>query len=323
MRSGVRRGTAGCAAIAAVLVVSSMAVSAAAASTVSFSNQCCFEMRIAGDDGVNRFNLTAAEGRIVVHDSAPGAAIDFHGPASRCTGEGTATLSCGRDFLVNPITVFVALGPGDGFDLGADGCAGGAAFALAGGSYSSAGQDEATVFGGPFPDQFASYGRSTVHGCGGADQLNATRGKSFGGAGPDFIGARGSASLFGASGTDQLIAADGGSASGGPDHDELYDIRGQSTLRGQRGNDLVGDPFCTHEDGTGDGRDRMLGGRGRDRLAAGCVSKPVKGRPGAQRLVPTEPDHLDGGRGSDLAQAGHQSTLRRIEEVSWLPRVIR
>jgi hypothetical protein len=323
MASRVRLAILGCAAVVASVAVWAFPIGAAQASTVSFSSQCCFELRIGGDNGVNRLNLSAHGGQIVVQDTAPGAAIHFNGAPSRCTGDGTATLRCGRDSLVNPITVLVIVGPGDSFDLGAHGCTGGDAFALAGGSRETPGKAEASVWGGPFPDQFASYGRSNVRGCGGADQLNATRGLASGGPGPDFISERGDARVLGGLGGDQLIAADGGVAGGGDGDDELYDTAGRSTLYGGPGDDQVGDRFCVHEDRTGDGHDRMFGGRGRDYLAAGCVSRPVKGDPGAQRLVPTEPDFLDGGSGDDRGQAGHRSVTRRFERVAWLPRTVR
>jgi len=305
---------------------SSPAVGVASATTVSFPNGCCADMQIAGDAKANHLQLTATEDRIVLHDSAPGASITSPAPF-RCSGKGTSTLSCARDFLVAPITVYLIVGPRDSFDTGSAGCAGGAGFALAGGSREAPGRGEATIWGGPFPDQFASYGRARTNGCGGADQLNATLGVSHGGPGADFISARSSggssARLLGGPGHDQLIAAGGGEASGGAGNDELYDTTGRSTLRGDGGNDQVGDRFCVHEDRTGDGRDRMFGGPGRDILAAGCISRPVHGDPNAQRLVPTEPDFLDGGGGRDRAQAGRRSTLRRIERVTRLPRTIR
>jgi hypothetical protein len=324
MGSGARRAILGCVCgLAAVVPPTSLGVSAASASTLSFSNHCCYDLRIDADALPNRLHLRTDNQRIVLHDATPGATISFRRPGSRCVGEGTATLDCARGSLVTPITVLIDLGPGDSFDTGDHGCAGGGGFALAGGSRASPGPDEVTVWGGSYPDQFSSFGRGVVHGCGGADQLNATRGTASGGGGPDFIGARSSARLRGGPGTDQLIAADGGTASGGRDDDELYDTEGRSTLRGDRGNDQVGDRFCVHEDQIGDGRDRMFGGPGHDYLAAGCISKPVKGEPGAQRLVPTEPDFLDGGPDNDGAQAGHQSEIRRVEHTAWLPRIIR
>lgn len=67
----------------------------------------------------------------------------------------------------------------------------------------------------------------------------------------------------------------------------------------------------------------MFGGRGQDFLAAGCITKPVKGDPSAERLVATEPDLMDGRPGHDGAQAGHKSEIRRIEHISWLPRIVR
>ena len=318
-----RKIVGGAVAFGTLALATSPAISAAGASTLSFSNQCCYELRIAGDAATNRLHLTAENGRIVLRDAAPGATIGFRGPASRCTGNGTAVLSCARGSLVSPITVLIRVGPGDTFNTGGPRCAGGLGFALAGGSREAGGRGEATVWGGPYPDQFAALGRAVIDGCGGADQLNATRGKASGGAGPDFIAARASSRLLGGPGRDQLIAADGGSASGGRDDDELYDTQGRSTLRGGRGKDQVGDRFCVHEDRIGDGRDRMLGGRGGDFLAAGCVSKPVQGDPSAQRLAPTQPDFLDGGSGHDGAQAGHQSDLRHIEHTAWLPRIVR
>ncbi len=150
-------------AVAAVIATAVwiLEIGAASASTVSFSDQCCFDMRIAGDQGENQLRLTAKDGRIVLRDAAPGASIRFRGPASRCTGQGTATLSCDRAFLVNPITVLHLLGPGDSFDTGADGCAGGAAFALADGSRERGQVGKADVWGGPYSDRFAVFGRAT------------------------------------------------------------------------------------------------------------------------------------------------------------------
>jgi Ca2+-binding RTX toxin-like protein len=310
-------------ALAALALTPQLGLSAANASTVSFSSRCCFDLRIVGDDSANRLRLSADGARIVLHDATPGATIRFEGPASRCTGEGTPTLSCARGSLVSPVSVLVAVGPGDSFDTGAPGCAGGEAFALAGGSRAGPGAGKANIWGGPFPDQFASYGRASVHGCGGADQLNATRGAANGGPGADFISERGDARLSGGRGDDQVIAANGGTAGGGDGDDELYDVEGRSTLHGGPGADQVGDRFCTHEDRTGDGHDRMFGGRGQDYLAAGCVSRPVAGDPGAQRLVPTEPDLLDGGPGDDRGQAGRRSVTRRLEHIAWLPRTVR
>src|SRR4051794_4576997 len=230
--------------LAAVGLPTSPGVSAASASTLSFSNHCCHELRIAGDASPNRLHLSADNARIALQDATPGATISFRGPGSRCVGEGTATLDCARGSLVTPITLLIELGSGDSFDTGDHGCAGGLGFALAGGSRASPGPGEVTVWGGPYPDQFASFGRGIVHGCDGADQLDATRGKASGGGGPDFIGARASARLQGGPGMDQLIAADGGIASGGRGDDELYDTEGRSTLRGDRGSDQVGDRFC-------------------------------------------------------------------------------
>src|SRR4051812_39677966 len=117
MRKGVRRGALLCAAGAMSAIAIGLGAGSALASTVSFSNRCCFEMRIGGDDAANQLHLRADGGRLVVHDAAMGASIAFHGPASRCTGEGTATLSCARDFLVNPVTVLLVVGPGDSFDI--------------------------------------------------------------------------------------------------------------------------------------------------------------------------------------------------------------
>ena len=310
-------------AVAAVAMVPSVGASSASASTMSFSAHCCYDMRIADDSSSNRFHLRSTRERIVLHDASPGAAITFSGAQSRCTGEGTATLSCARQFLVSPIAVSLELGPGDSFDTGGEGCAGGWGFYLASPSWEASGKGVATVWGGTYSDRFAAYGRAVVHGCGGADILNATTGATYGGHGPDFIGARASARLIGGAGTDQLIAAAAGAAFGGAGNDQLYDLAGRSTLSGGSGNDKVGDQFCSHEDGTGDGRDRLRGGRGRDLLTAGCIARRVKGEPGAQRLVPTEPDVLNGGRGPDRAQAGRNSKVRRCGHVSWLPRIVR
>src|SRR4051794_19256770 len=216
MGSGARRAILGCVCgLAAVVPPTSLGVSAASASTLSFSNHCCYDLRIDADALPNRLHLRTDNQRIVLHDATPGATISFRGPGSRCVGEGTATLDCARGSVVTPITVLIDLGPGDSFDTGDHGCAGGGGFALAGGSRASPGPDEVTVWGGSYPDQFSSFGRGVVHGCGGAGQLKATRGAASGGGGGALIRAKTGPRAAGGAGADPPDIPMAGAAPGG------------------------------------------------------------------------------------------------------------
>ena len=147
----------------------------------------------------------------------------------------------------------------------------------------------------------------------GDDVLRGTRlgDNLFGLQGDDVVnGERNDDCLFGGVGSDRLIGAQGDDRLLGDDSET--GVAGDDRLLGNAGNDLlIGGP----------GRDRISGGVGNDRLRAGPGRNRLRGGPGRDRLagVNGKRDRLLCGRGRDRVRADSFDLVRGCERVRRTP----
>lgn len=268
---------------------------------------------IEGGKGRNDFRLELVAGgeelKITDRSGKPIALRDFSERPAVCRGGGSATITCQRSRLVKPlITLRVALGRGDRFDIGKPGCRGNGGF-----ESDLSFIDGATYFGGNGNDErLLARNRARVFGCGGSDDIDASKSRVSGGAGVDWISAKGG-KIHGNGGDDQIEVSGNARAFGDGGTDYLKDGKGSSRLNGGPGKDGIY---------SGAGRDVLIGGPGRDIVEAGYRTKLISSTPPTYTQKPTQRDKLACGSGRDRAMAGRNSRVRGCERVTWLPRKI-
>lgn len=171
----------------------------------------------------------------------------------------------------------------------------------AGDDYVSAREGSDLVCGGEGDDE--------LHGGDGTDQTD-------GGAGDDFVdGRRGvDDTLLGGSGADKMLG--GGVLQGGPGPDRISSASYENedsidVVKGGDGNDdLFGD-------GSGGFGERLLGGKGNDRIAGGRAKDDLDGGSGNDRLFSSNgADQLDGGPQHDRCEQDNNDVVTRCEEIA-------